>query len=77
MAVMKPFQGPHLNAAQLPTGSGAPQRQPARFNGYPPQPHPSEAQGASGGLPTFLVPCQEPEPREPRPSPCRLLLFAL
>lgn len=25
MAVMKPFQGPHLNAAQLPTGSGAPQ----------------------------------------------------
>lgn len=48
-----------------------------KFNGYPPQPHPSEAQGASGDFPTFPAHCQEHEPREPAPLPCRLLLFAL
>lgn len=58
-------------------GVGLPNNNLQRFNGYPPQPHPSEAPGASGGLPTFPAHCQEHEPSEPAPLPCRLLLFAL
>lgn len=63
VAVTKPFQRLNLNAAQLPIGSGAARQQPVKFNGYPPQPRPSEA--------------QELSPQSPAPLPCRLLLFAL